>query len=170
MNDNKNLLILGAGGHGRVAKETAESMSIFDRIEFLDDNPDCDISIGKCSDFEDFIPEFRYMFPAFGNNELRMKWLERLEEASIIIPIITHSKAFLSPSSIICSGSIVEACAIVNTNSYIEKGCIISVGTIIDHDSFVGYGCHISCGAIVKADCIVEAMTTLLSGIVVTKT
>jgi hypothetical protein len=169
MNDNKNLLILGAGGHGQVVKETAEAMGVFDRIEFLDDNPDCDISLGKCADFENYISEFRYMFPAFGNNELRMKWVERLEEAVVIVPVIVHPRAFISPSSSVYPGSIVEACAIVNTNSYIEKGCIVSVGAIVDHDSFIGYGCHVSCGAIVKAGCIVRAMTMVLSGMVVTR-
>ena len=169
MTDNKNLLILGAGGHGQVVKETAIAMGVFDRIEFLDDKPDCDISIGKCDDFEIYISEFRYMFPAFGNNELRIKWIERLEEAVVIVPVIIHPRAFLSPSACVYPGSIVEACAIVNTNSYIEKGCIISVGAIVDHDSFIGYGCHVSCGAVVKAGCIVKAVTTVLSGTVVTR-
>ena len=34
---NKNLLILGAGQYGVMAKEIAEAMGAFDRIAFLDD-------------------------------------------------------------------------------------------------------------------------------------
>ena len=34
---NKNLLILGAGQYGQVAKEVAETMGIFDDVAFLDD-------------------------------------------------------------------------------------------------------------------------------------
>ncbi|MDF2685933.1 MAG: PglD N-terminal domain, partial [Clostridia bacterium] len=35
---NKNLLILGAVGHGMVVKETAEAMGIFNKTAFLDNN------------------------------------------------------------------------------------------------------------------------------------
>lgn len=34
---NEKLLILGAGGHGRVVKETAEEMRCFEKIDSLDD-------------------------------------------------------------------------------------------------------------------------------------
>lgn len=44
----KNLLILGASGHGRVVKETAEAMNVFDEIGFLDDNSE--MAIGKLND------------------------------------------------------------------------------------------------------------------------
>ena len=44
-----NLLILGAGGHGRVVKETAVAMGNFDRVDFLDDHSE--LAIGKCEDY-----------------------------------------------------------------------------------------------------------------------
>ena len=34
---NRDLLIIGAGQYGMVAKEIAESMRCFDKIDFLDD-------------------------------------------------------------------------------------------------------------------------------------
>lgn len=34
MIENKNLLILGAGGHGQVVNETAEAMGVFDSYSF----------------------------------------------------------------------------------------------------------------------------------------
>ncbi|WP_088104327.1 hypothetical protein [Halalkalibacter urbisdiaboli] len=76
---NKNLLILGAGGHGRVVKETAVAMDYFARIDFLDDNSDTEI--GKCNDYKKFINGYNYAFVAFGSNELRLKWIEELMEA-----------------------------------------------------------------------------------------
>ena len=42
---NKNLLILGAGQYGQVAKEIAEETGYFDKIAFLDDNSEQ--AIGK---------------------------------------------------------------------------------------------------------------------------
>ena len=45
----KNLLILGAGQYGQVAREIAEAMGLFEHISFLDDNSSA--AIGKLSDF-----------------------------------------------------------------------------------------------------------------------
>ena len=49
---NKNLLILGAGQYGCVAKEIAESMKVFKKIDFLDDHNE--IAVGKIAEYEKF--------------------------------------------------------------------------------------------------------------------
>jgi len=51
----KNLLILGARGHGHVVKETAEAMACFDKIEFLDDHSEK--AIGRPNEIESFSVE-----------------------------------------------------------------------------------------------------------------
>lgn len=56
----KNLLILGAGGHGHVVRETAEAMNVFDKIDFLDDISEN--SIGKLNDISELSKEYRYTF------------------------------------------------------------------------------------------------------------
>ena len=45
-----NLLILGAGEHGQEVKELAQSLRIFNKIGFLDDDPKKDV-LGPCSNF-----------------------------------------------------------------------------------------------------------------------
>lgn len=164
-NSNKNLIILGAGGHGRVVKEVAEAMGIFNKIDFLDDNSNK--AIGKCSENSKFIEEYTYAIPAFGNNKLRMEWIEKLEKNKFQIPTLIHPTAYISPSATVSLGTVVEAKAVVNTNSKIEKGSIISIGTIIDHDATIGYGCHVDCGAVVKSNCIIAALSKINSGQVI---
>lgn len=164
-NSNKNLIILGAGGHGHVVKEVAEAMGIFHKIDFLDDNSN--EAIGKCSDNEKFIEKYTYAISAFGNNKLRMEWIEKLEKNKFQIPTLIHPTAYISPSAIVYSGSVIEAKAVVNTNTKIGKGCIISIGTIIDHDAIIGYGCHVDCGAVVKSNCIIAALSKINSGQVI---
>lgn len=163
-----NLLILGAGGYEQVVKAIAEAMGVFDRIEFLDDDPNSNVAIGKCIDFENYAMEFQRMIPAFCDNRLRMMWIERLETSAIIIPSIIHPHAFLSPTACVYPGSIVEPLAVLNNNSYVEKGCIVRIGALVDHDSFIGYGSYISSGAIVKANSIVRAMSSIESGTITT--
>lgn len=77
------LLILGAGGHGRVVKETALSIgrNEFQNIAFLDDNnPD---AIGKLNEYHSFVKEYQYAFVAIGDPTLREEWFQKLTEADI---------------------------------------------------------------------------------------
>ena len=71
---NKNLLILGAGCCGLAARETAEAMGCFEKIDFLDDNieemPDGSKILGKVCEFENFAAAYSYIFVAIGNPEI----------------------------------------------------------------------------------------------------
>ncbi|WP_134703816.1 PglB [Ammoniphilus sp. YIM 78166] len=120
-----NLLILGAGGHGRVVRETAEAMGCFERIESLDDNSES--AIGRCKDLKRYINDYSYAFVAFGNNNQRMKWIKEITEAGFQLPVLIHPTAYVSPSAKIGVGSILCSRAVVNTSAVIEKGCIISI-------------------------------------------
>lgn len=91
-----NLLILGAGGHGRVVKETAEAMGVYDTISFLDDrNPN---AIGQLDDYKAFRDRFDSAFVAIGDNKLRSQWLEKLRLAGYQVPVLIHPRAYVSPS------------------------------------------------------------------------
>jgi PglD N-terminal domain len=83
------LLILGAGGRGKVVKETAEAMYYFDKIDFLDDHSSN--AIGRCDDYIKYKDDYKHAFVGFGNNELRIKWLIELSEFGYEVPTLTHS-------------------------------------------------------------------------------
>ena len=53
---NKNLLILGAGQYGMVAREIAESMGSFEKIDFLDDHKE--FAIDKLTNYEKYAAEY----------------------------------------------------------------------------------------------------------------
>lgn len=82
----KSLLIVGAGGHGQVVKETVDALGKFERIEFLDDvNP---MAIGKLEEMEKFREHFDCIFPAVGNNELRRKIMENAKKLNYEVPVL----------------------------------------------------------------------------------
>lgn len=165
---NNNLLILGAGGHGRVVKETAEAIGSFNKIDFLDDNSK--IAIGACNDYKKYISQYSYAFVAFGNHDLRMKWMNALLQVGFKIPTLIHPTAYISPSASIGEGSFVGPGAILNTSVVVDKGCIIGIGALIDHDSIVSEYCHINTGAIVKSGSIIHSFIKVDSGIVYSNT
>lgn len=158
---NNNLLIIGAGGHGRVVREAAEALKIYNKIDFLDDNSE--LAIGKFEEYEKVIDEYKYAFVALGNPELRSIWFEKLSKL-YSIPTIIHPTAYVSPSAQIGTGCYVGAKAVINTRVVIKNGCIIGIGALIDHDSVVEEYSYINTGAIVKAGSKVDRFTKVDEG------
>lgn len=160
----KSLLIIGAGGHGRVVKEVAEALG-YDKIAFLDDNSV--EAIGKIADSKSFVQEYQAAFVGIGNNKFRNELLQRLEQEGFVIPALLHPTAYISKTAVIGKGTVVEPKAIVNTNSRVGLGCIISVGAIVDHDVVLEDCVHVNAGAICKAGSFVAKETKLEAGQVV---
>ena len=160
----KSLLILGAGGHGKVVKEIAEAIG-YTKIAFLDDNSA--EAIGKIADSKDFVDEYKAAFVGIGNNKFRGELLARLEQEGYKIPVLVHPTAYVSKSAVIGKGTVVEPKAIVNANSKIGVGCIVSVGAIVDHDVVLEDSVHVNAGAICKAGSFVSRETKLEAGQVV---
>lgn len=160
----KKLLILGAGGHGKVVAEVAEACGY--RVSFLDDKPGKDV-IGSLSDIDDVKESFDEFFVGIGNNSKRQSLQHELEKKGLHVATLVHPSAYVSPTAKIDAGTVVEPKAIVNTNSVISKGCIISVGAIIDHDTIICEYSHVNSGAICKGGAKVEPGTRIEAGKVV---
>ncbi len=162
-----NLIIIGAGGYGQTVADVAQQLGRYEKIVFLDDNKVSDDVVGKCSDFEKFIADDTEIYPAFGNNEVRMSFLEKLEKAGANLPTIIHKTAFVSPRATVEKGSVVLPMAVVNTDVVVKKGCIINCGCVIDHGCVIENGTHICIGALVKAENRIPAFMKVEAGQVI---
>lgn len=160
------LVILGAGGFGRVVADVASQLKQYESVVFLDDGNGADI-VGKCSDYAAFLDENTELYPAFGNNALRLDWLERLLQSGARVPTLVHPTAYVSPTAKIGAGTVILPKAVVNSYTAIGQGCIINVGAIIDHNCTVGAGAHICLGTIVKADNHIPSCLKIEAGEVV---
>ncbi|AOH55870.1 hypothetical protein ABE28_016025 [Peribacillus muralis] len=146
-----NLLIFGAGGHGKVVSEIALLSNYWRNIAFLDDRDDLkevlNISIiGKLNDYNYFKQNFQYAFVAIGNNKLRLKWIELLSKEGFIMVTLIHPYSSISKSSNIGEGTVVMAGSVINADTRIGRGCIINTSSSIDHDCILKDGVHISPG------------------------
>ena len=144
------LIILGAGGYGRTVADVAQQTGCFQEICFLDDNSK--FAIGKCEDFLRFAGEGTCFYPAFGNNQLRVDWIRKLQAAGCEVPVIIHPRAYVSPMATVAAGTVLLPGAIVNTNSVVGLGGIINCGAVVDHDCVLHEGIHVCLNAVVKAD------------------
>lgn len=161
------LIIIGAGGYGRTVADIACQSGKYAEVYFLDDNAIDDIVIGKCSDYINHISHDTELYPAFGNNERRLKWIERLEADGAAIPTLIHDTAYVSPEATVVKGTVVLPKAIINTGVIIERGCIINCGAIIDHGCVIEEGVHICLGAIIKAENRIPRCMKVEAGMVI---
>jgi sugar O-acyltransferase (sialic acid O-acetyltransferase NeuD family) len=150
MNFNK-LLIIGAGGHGRVVADIAIKMNKWQQIAFLDDDRNILSSmgieiIGKSNDYLTYINDYD-IFVAIGNNKRREIMLSQLSIAGASIPILIHPSAIIGEKVEVGTGTVVMAMAVINCCSRIGEGCIVNTGATIDHDNVIEDYVHISPGA-----------------------
>ena len=155
------LIILGAGGFGQVVRDLAEQTGRYMSIRFLDDGKTGPEILGPCGGFLDYADEQTEMYPAIGNNKVRMRWLDRLRAARVRVPTFVHDRAFVSPTAIVEPGSVILPMAVVNTGSYISRGCILDCGSVVDHGCILEEGIHLAAGAVVRAENQVPACTLL---------
>ena len=162
-----NLLILGAGSHGHSVKETAERLAVFQDIKFLDDSISSPDVIGKCSDYKMFIDKYPAMFPAFGDNELRNKWIKELRASGVILPRLIHPDTTISQRVTISDATIVLSQVTINAGVTIGEGVIVAANSMIGYDSKVGDFSHLDSGVILQKNANVPPMTTVESGEIV---
>jgi len=144
------LLIVGAGGHGRVVFDIAIKMNKWQNIAFLDDDNNIKSSmkidvIGKSSDIFPYIRDWD-LFVAIGNNKIREEIQSQIETSGANIPILIHPSATIGELVEIGVGTVVMAGAVINCCSKIGKGCIVNTGATIDHDNIIEEYVHISPG------------------------
>lgn len=127
------LIILGAGGHGKVVADLAEQTGKYDAVYFLDDVSENPCVLGKCSDFEQFNAPDTEMYPAFGNNEGRIEWEKKIENAGIKLAKIIHPLAYISPKAHIDDGCVIMPYATINTGTVLHKACIVYIPFQVNH-------------------------------------
>ena len=148
---NTKLLIIGAGGHGKVIADIALRMKKWEYIAFLDDSENVKISMGieiidKSTSVSKYIEDYD-IFVGIGNNVVRKKVQEELEDLGAIIPVLIHPSAIIGEQVYLGAGTVVMAGAVINCCTKIGKGCIINTASTIDHDNKIDDYVHISPGA-----------------------
>lgn len=158
------LLILGAGGHGRVVAEIAALLGY--EVSFLDDKPGMGV-VGRIGDIGEFKGSYDEYIVGIGNNKIRHELQDKLSGMGVKIATLVSPSAICSPSVKIGEGSVVEPGAIVNTGVTLGRGCLVSIGSIVDHDSVLEDFSHVNAGAICISGAHVETERKVEAGEIV---
>lgn len=184
---NKKVIIIGAGGHGKVIADiiTASQDTV---IGFLDDGLEKGSFVsgypvlGPSSECVRF-PDCAFVI-AIGSNQIRKVLAEKycLKWHTAI-----HPSAVVGSDIHLGEGTVVMANAVINASADIGKHCIINTGAVIEHDNViedyvhvsphatlcgtvhVGKLTHIGAGAVIRNNRHVAANCTIGAGGVVVK-
>lgn len=170
----KDLIIIGAGGHGHVVADIAKCTNRFSTISFLDDREIKNVGmysvIGKTADLAKYIKSHSFVV-AIGNSDIREKYQAILEQNGAILETLIHPNATVSTEASVGAGSVVMAGAVINPNATIGNGVIINTCSSVDHDCVIGDYSHISVGShiagtvLIGNKCMVGAGATVINNI-----
>ena len=119
------LLLVGAGGFGRVVSELARQTY---ECAFIDDGVEtgteiCGISvIGHTADLQEFFAEYKNLIIVIGYN----------------FPNLISPSAYISPYAKLGWGCVILNYAVVQNGSTVGNGVLINPGVEIHHDCVVG--------------------------------
>ena len=143
------LVILGAGGHGKVVLEVIEANGRFRPLAFLDDRPTAKRCCGQPVRPTDALDTFRkrgvrHAFVAVGDCSARLRLGAKLLSAGFQLPSVVHPTAYVAPRAEIGDGTIVCPGAHVITDARIGDLCIINTGASVDHECELEDGVHVA--------------------------
>ena len=167
----KQLVIVGASGHGKVVADIAMKMNRWESIVFLDD----DISIKKLIGLDvvgTTIEAINYkdkadFFVAIGNNKTRKKIQENFIVQGLNIVTLIHPNAVIGTDVEIGIGTVIMAGVVINSSTRIGNGCIINTSSSVDHDNEIKDYVHLSPGVRTAGNVTVNRITWLGIGSVV---
>ncbi len=149
------MVLLGAGGHGRVlldiilqqsyevlaiADPEYKRMSSFNNIPLIDDR-----DVLKYSPTEVLLVNG---LGSVGDTGKRQQVYEYFKNSGYKFATLIHSSAVVSPRAELGEGTQVMAGAIVQTGVTIENNSIINTKSTVEHDCTIGAHVHIASGAI----------------------
>ncbi len=160
------IVILGAGGHGKVIADIV--LSCGDKlIGFLDDNVTGEVLgypiLGKIPDAIQYAENCSFII-GIGDNQTR----KRLDETyKLNWQTAIHPTAVIARDVLIEEGTVVMANAVVNPSSAIGKHCIINTSAVIEHDNNIGDFVHISPHATLCGTVSIGDLTHIGAGVTV---
>jgi len=151
----KNLIIIGAGGHGKVVSRIAKETNNWKSIVFLDSNASF-INVLDMNSRKKFINDD--FFVAIGDIKKRKEIYNQLKEEGFSLPFIISKNAIVHLNNI-GNGSIVMDGAFINNNVNIGEAVIVNSYSLIEHDCNISNFVNISSRVVIGGKSKVGAET-----------
>jgi sugar O-acyltransferase (sialic acid O-acetyltransferase NeuD family) len=181
---NRQLFLLGGGGHALVVAELAETLG-WQIAGYYDDNvatSDCAFAtlfahiphLGNLKSLSNgALPPELHLFCCIGDNRLRRETVTGVEantqvqNTRVTWVTLVHPKATVSPSALLSEGTIVCAGTVLEVAVNIGKHCIVNTNSSVTHECQIGDYVHIAPGTQLCGKVRVQSMTLVGAGSVI---
>jgi sugar O-acyltransferase (sialic acid O-acetyltransferase NeuD family) len=159
------IVILGAGGHGRVVLDILLQARLHKPVGFLDNQEglhgrrvDGLPVLGGMESLPDLLARgIRGAIIAIGDNGVRRSLGDVLEQCGFEIASAIHPSAQLARNATLGKGVVVAAGALVCAHCQVGDYVILNTGCIVDHESMIGTGAHVCPGVRLAGHVTVES-------------
>ena len=142
------LLVIGAGGHGRVVADIASKRYA---VAFLDDGAGGEELpwpvLGPLSLLDQVKDDYAAFVVGVGGNAKRLEIAARLEQLGCQLVTVEDESAVVSAHAEVGRGTVIMPQAAINYGAVVGRSCIVNTAATVDHDCRLGDGVHISPGA-----------------------
>jgi UDP-perosamine 4-acetyltransferase len=148
-------IIIGAGGHGRVALDILQAAGKYQPAGFLDADPSLSgRRVGGLPVFGsvNLLSKLRQQrithgFVAIGDNRVRRQYAALLREHGLTLINAVHPSACVSKSATLGENVMLAAGAMVCAEAKLADSVIVNTGAIVDHECEIDVSAHIATGA-----------------------
>ena len=176
----KNLILIGGGGHCKSVIDVAESagyniLGVLDMPEEVGKSVLDYKVIGTDDDIPLYIEKAEFIITVgfIKNPFIRVRIYNEVIEAGGKLATIVAPSAYVSRYATLGEGTVVMHQAVVNAGAQVGTNCIINTFCNIEHDAVIGNQCHVSTGTMVNGDCkvgervFIGSQSVLANGITV---
>jgi sugar O-acyltransferase (sialic acid O-acetyltransferase NeuD family) len=149
-NDERTLIVFGAGGHGKTVAEVAAKAG-WKVAGFVDDDPDAQEKrstavhiFGDRHWLRRSLPRGWRVALGVGDNRARKAIAEFLHGNGIGLSTVVSPQAMVSLSCEIGAGAVIMPGAVVNAEAMVGSGAILNTSSVVEHDARVGAFAHIA--------------------------
>lgn len=146
------VVVLGAGGHGRVILDALLAADQSEVVGFLDDDLKREGErvfgfpvLGLTSQLKELAEKvgFERVAVAVGDNFVRDQKLRQVQESGLRAATVVHPSARISRFVEIGNGVVILAGAVINPGTILEDNVCVNTAASVDHDNHLGRSCHI---------------------------
>jgi len=149
------MLIIGAGGHGKVVADVVACEGRHRVVGFLDSDTALHGTnvagvpvLGGVNQLLKLKQKIRGVVIAIGDNAVRQRYSQEMIDIGMELITCVHPRASVASSAVLGRGVVVCAMAVVGVDTTVGDACVINTSAVVDHECVIGDAVHICPGAV----------------------
>jgi UDP-perosamine 4-acetyltransferase len=145
------VVLIGAGGHGRVVLDILRAQGVHRPVGFLDADPQL---TGETVDGVPVLGQINLLpklkaqkvkgaIVSIGDNRPRLSYAQKVRGCELELVNAIHPSSSISKSAKLGVNVVVCAGAVISTGAQVADGVIVNTSAVVDHECEIATGAHI---------------------------